>query len=40
MLAFEELVKSLQAAGAVFMTMEDAAAEAREKMFSGKPSDL
>jgi hypothetical protein len=34
MLAFEELVKKLQAAGAVFMTMEDAAAEAREKMFA------
>jgi peptidoglycan-N-acetylglucosamine deacetylase len=34
MLAFEDLVKSLQAAGAVFMTMEDAAAEARARMFT------
>jgi peptidoglycan/xylan/chitin deacetylase (PgdA/CDA1 family) len=34
MLAFEELVKKLQDAGAVFITMEDAAAEAKEKMFS------
>jgi peptidoglycan-N-acetylglucosamine deacetylase len=34
MLAFEELVKKLQDAGAVFMTMEDAAAEAKEKMFT------
>src|SRR5215470_12239118 len=34
MLAFEELVKNLQAAGAVFMTMEDAAIEARERMFA------
>src|SRR5437763_12061079 len=31
MLALEELLTSLQAAGAVFMTMEDAAAEAKEK---------
>ena len=34
MLAFEQLVEKLEAAGAVFMTMEDAAAEARERMFS------
>jgi len=34
MLAFEELVKNLQASGAVFMTMEDAAAEARARMFT------
>lgn len=33
MLAFEELVDKLAAAGAVFMTMEDAAAEANERMF-------
>ena len=33
MLAFEELVKSLAAAGAAFMTMEDAAAEAHRRMF-------
>jgi peptidoglycan-N-acetylglucosamine deacetylase len=33
MLAFEGLVKSLLAAGAVFMTMEDAAAEANKRMF-------
>ena len=34
MLAFEGLVKDLAAAGAVFMTMEDAAAEARARMFA------
>jgi peptidoglycan/xylan/chitin deacetylase (PgdA/CDA1 family) len=33
MLALEDLVKSLLAAGAVFMTMEAAANEARERMF-------
>jgi peptidoglycan-N-acetylglucosamine deacetylase len=33
MLAFEQLVRSLQTAGAVFMTMEDAAAEARARLF-------
>jgi hypothetical protein len=33
MRAFEYLVKMLRRAGAVFMTMEDAAAEARERMF-------
>jgi peptidoglycan/xylan/chitin deacetylase (PgdA/CDA1 family) len=33
MLAFEALVKNLQAAGAVFMTMEDAAAEAQARLF-------
>jgi peptidoglycan/xylan/chitin deacetylase (PgdA/CDA1 family) len=33
MLAFERLISDLQAAGAVFMTMEEAVAEAREKMF-------
>ena len=33
MLAFEQLVKNLEAVGAVFMTMEDAAAEAQERMF-------
>jgi peptidoglycan/xylan/chitin deacetylase (PgdA/CDA1 family) len=34
MLAFEGLVKSLLAAGAEFMTMEDAAKEAQAKMFA------
>jgi peptidoglycan-N-acetylglucosamine deacetylase len=34
MLAFEELVQKLQAAGAVFMTMEDAAAEAKQMLFT------
>jgi hypothetical protein len=34
MLALEQLVENLSAAGAVFMTMEDAAAEARQRMFS------
>jgi peptidoglycan/xylan/chitin deacetylase (PgdA/CDA1 family) len=33
MLAFEQLVEKLGDAGAVFMTMEDAAAEARTRMF-------
>jgi peptidoglycan/xylan/chitin deacetylase (PgdA/CDA1 family) len=33
MLAFERLIEDLQAAGAVFMTMEEAVAEARAKMF-------
>jgi peptidoglycan-N-acetylglucosamine deacetylase len=33
MLAFEQLVSSLQGAGAVFMTMEDAAAEAQARLF-------
>ena len=33
MLAFEELVRKLADAGAVFMTMEDAAAEAQQLMF-------
>jgi peptidoglycan-N-acetylglucosamine deacetylase len=33
MLAFEELVEKLAGAGAVFMTVEDAAAEANERMF-------
>jgi peptidoglycan/xylan/chitin deacetylase (PgdA/CDA1 family) len=33
MLAFEELLTRLQAAGAVFMTMEDAAAEAEQRMW-------
>jgi peptidoglycan/xylan/chitin deacetylase (PgdA/CDA1 family) len=33
MLAFEQLVDRLQAAGAVFMTMEDAVSEARMRMF-------
>lgn len=33
MLAFEQLVQDLAAAGAVFMTMEDAAAEAQARMF-------
>jgi len=36
MLALEDLVKNLSAAGAVFMTMEDAANEAQEKMFSSQ----
>jgi peptidoglycan-N-acetylglucosamine deacetylase len=35
MLALEDLVQKLIAAGAVFMTMEDAAQEARERMFTG-----
>jgi peptidoglycan/xylan/chitin deacetylase (PgdA/CDA1 family) len=35
MLALEDFVTKLAAAGAVFMTMEDAAAEAKAKMFSG-----
>jgi peptidoglycan-N-acetylglucosamine deacetylase len=34
MRAFEYLIKMLRHAGAVFMTMEDAAAEARARMFS------
>jgi peptidoglycan-N-acetylglucosamine deacetylase len=34
MLGLEDLVKKLIAAGAVFMTMEDAAQEARERMFT------
>jgi peptidoglycan/xylan/chitin deacetylase (PgdA/CDA1 family) len=34
MLALEDLVQKLIAAGAVFMTMEDAAQEARERMFT------
>ena len=33
MLAFEQLIKDLEAAGAIFMTMEEAAAEAQAKMF-------
>jgi peptidoglycan/xylan/chitin deacetylase (PgdA/CDA1 family) len=33
MLALEQLLDKLEASGAVFMTMEQAAAEAREKMF-------
>jgi len=33
MLALEGLVKDLAGAGAVFMTMADAAAEARARMF-------
>jgi hypothetical protein len=33
MLALEELVKNLESAGAVFMTMEEAVAEAQAKMF-------
>jgi peptidoglycan/xylan/chitin deacetylase (PgdA/CDA1 family) len=35
MLALEGLVKDLQRAGAVFMTMEDSAKEANERMFKG-----
>jgi peptidoglycan-N-acetylglucosamine deacetylase len=35
MLAFEDLVAKLEAEGAVFMTMEDAAAEARERLGLG-----
>ena len=34
MLAFEELVQKLTDAGAVFMTMEEAAAEAKQKLFT------
>jgi hypothetical protein len=34
MLALEDLVDKLTAAGAVFMTMEEAAAEAQKKLFS------
>ena len=36
MLAFEDLVKRLAAAGAIFMTMEDAAAEARTRYLGGE----
>jgi peptidoglycan/xylan/chitin deacetylase (PgdA/CDA1 family) len=36
MLNFEELLGKLIAGGAEFMTMEDAAAEAKAKLFSGK----
>jgi peptidoglycan-N-acetylglucosamine deacetylase len=35
MLALEDLVQKLIAAGAVFMTMEDAAQEAKQRMFTG-----
>jgi peptidoglycan-N-acetylglucosamine deacetylase len=35
MLALEDLVQKLTAAGAVFMTMEDAAQEAKQRMFTG-----
>jgi peptidoglycan/xylan/chitin deacetylase (PgdA/CDA1 family) len=38
MLAFEQLVQDLAAAGAVFMIMEDAAAEARAKLFADSPN--
>jgi peptidoglycan/xylan/chitin deacetylase (PgdA/CDA1 family) len=34
MLALEDFVSKLAAAGAVFMTMEDAAAEAKARMFA------
>jgi hypothetical protein len=34
MLAFEQLVQQLQDAGAVFMTMEAAAVEAKDQMFT------
>ena len=34
MLAFEDLVAKLAAEGAIFMTMEDAAAEARQRLFA------
>ena len=34
MLALEGLVRDLQAAGAVFMTLEDAAREAHARMFA------
>jgi peptidoglycan/xylan/chitin deacetylase (PgdA/CDA1 family) len=33
MLALEQLVRDLRDSGAVFMTMEDAAAEAQERMY-------
>jgi hypothetical protein len=33
MLALEGLIEKLSVAGAVFMTMEDAAKEAQERMF-------
>ena len=36
MLALEDLLTSLAAAGAVFMTMEDAAAEAQARMFADR----
>jgi peptidoglycan/xylan/chitin deacetylase (PgdA/CDA1 family) len=36
MLALEQLLDNLHAAGAVFTTMADAAAEARERMFAGE----
>ena len=35
MLAFEDLVAKLAVEGAVFMTMEDAAAEAKARLFGG-----
>ena len=35
MLALEQLLETLHAAGAVFMTLEDAAAEAQQRMFEG-----
>jgi len=38
MLAFEQLVQDLAAAGAVFMTIEDAAAEAGAKLFADSPN--
>jgi hypothetical protein len=37
MLALEGLLKDLSAAGAVFMTMEEAAAEAQALMFAPVP---
>jgi len=38
MLALEGLLKDLSAAGAVFMTMEEAATEAQALMFAPPPS--
>jgi peptidoglycan-N-acetylglucosamine deacetylase len=38
MLALEGLLKDLTAAGAVFMSLEEAAAEAQARMFGPSPS--
>jgi hypothetical protein len=36
MLALEQFLQKLHAAGAVFMTLESAAAEAQQRMFGGE----
>jgi hypothetical protein len=38
MLALEDLIGKLIAAGAVFMTMEEAAREAEQRMFGAAPA--